>query len=107
MWSRSWACWYQASQESASIAGRRRRFPEHVITFGSFYLVEWLNIMAHVTYQAIVMAIRAGTLTEPFSKQDFRNACPGLGEGTYNAFLWKHAKGNGQTTELFDGVAPG
>jgi predicted aspartyl protease len=56
--------------------------------------------------QAIDAALRTGELHEPFSSEDFRRACPGLGEGTYNAFLWKHRKGNGKTTELFELLAP-
>ena len=47
-------------------------------------------------------AISAGTLCEPFSNNDFRTACAGFGEGTYNAFLWKHSRGNpGGNTEFF------
>lgn len=63
--------------------------------------------MAHIVYGAIVTAVRNGRLSEPFSKEDFRAVCPGLGGGTYNAFLWKHRKGNGNTSELFDLVSPG
>ena len=50
--------------------------------------------MAHKVYSAIVNAVRAGKLAEPFSKDDFRVACTGLGHGTYAAFLDKHAQGN-------------
>ncbi len=63
--------------------------------------------MSNRIYSAVVKQVRAGKLVEPFSKEDFRKACPGFGPGTYNAFLWKHAKGNGKTTELFEKVAPG
>jgi len=64
--------------------------------------------MAHKVYGSIVSAVRSGTLQEPFSNSDFRAACPGLGEGTYNAFLAKHAAGNpGGVSELFERVAPG
>jgi hypothetical protein len=63
--------------------------------------------MAHKVYHAIVRQVRAAKLSEPFSQDDFRNACPGFGRGTYAAFLWKHANGNGKTSELFDRVAPG
>ena len=63
--------------------------------------------MAHEVYGAIVKAIKADRLREPFSKEDFRSSCPGFGEGTYNAFLWKHRSGNGNTSELFELVAPG
>jgi hypothetical protein len=58
--------------------------------------------MAHKVYQAIVTAVKAGTLLEPFSKEDFKVACPGFGRGTYNAFLDKHSQGNpGANSELF------
>ena len=64
--------------------------------------------MAHEVYRAIVGAVRRGLLREPFSKQDFRTACPGFGNGTYNAFLDKHRCGNpGGNSELFERVAPG
>jgi len=64
--------------------------------------------MAHMVYMAIVGAVRAGTLTEPFSKDGFRNACLGFGQGTYNAFLDKHSAGNpGHNSELFSRVSPG
>lgn len=62
--------------------------------------------MAHKVYEAIVRAIRAGRLTEPFSKEELRAECPNLGQGTYNAFLWKHQTGNGKTSELFELVSP-
>ena len=64
--------------------------------------------MAHRVYSAIVSAIKNGTLQEPFTKNDFRNACPGFGVGTYNAFLDKHSKDNpGKNSELFERVAIG
>jgi len=64
--------------------------------------------MAHKVYEAIVRAVKSGKLGEPFSKDDFRSACPGLGGGTYNAFLDKHAVGNpGGNSQLFLRVAPG
>jgi hypothetical protein len=64
--------------------------------------------MAHEVYRAIVGAIRAGALGEPFSKENFRTACPGFGNGTYNAFLDKHRRGNpGENSELFERVSPG
>jgi hypothetical protein len=64
--------------------------------------------MAHKVYGAIVAAVNAGTLREPFSKADFRAACPGLGDGTYNAFLDKHSERNpGGTSELFRRTGPG
>jgi hypothetical protein len=62
----------------------------------------------HKVYSAIVQAVKSGKLDEPFSQDDFRRACPGLGKGTYNAFLHKHRKGNpGGQSELFELVAPG
>jgi hypothetical protein len=61
----------------------------------------------HKVYIAIVKAIEGGRLKEPFSNNDFKNACPGFGEGTYNAFLWKHRKGNLQgESELFELLKP-
>lgn len=62
----------------------------------------------HKVYTAIVEAIRAGRLDEPFTNSDFKRACPGLGMGTYQAFLYKHSLGNpGGNSELFERVAPG
>lgn len=64
--------------------------------------------MAHRVYAAIVNAVKGGKLTEPFSKEDFRAACPGLGTGTYATFLDKHSAGNpGRNSELFQREAPG
>ena len=61
----------------------------------------------HKVYIEIVKAIKRGRLKEPFSNNDFKNACPGFGEGTYNAFLWKHRKGNLQgESELFELTEP-
>lgn len=62
----------------------------------------------HKAYTMIVRAIQQRLLGEPFTNRDFRRACPGLGAGTYNAFLDKHALGNpGGQTELFARAAPG
>lgn len=59
-------------------------------------------------YKLIVSTIRLGRLKEPFTSSDFRKACPGLGEGTYNAFLWKHRLRNpGGYVEYFKKVSPG
>lgn len=44
--------------------------------------------------QSIQQAVANGRLREPFSASDFREACPGWGQGTYNAWLWKHYTGN-------------
>jgi hypothetical protein len=63
--------------------------------------------MAHMVYESIVTAVKSGRLREPFSKEEFRVAFPNLGGGTYNAFLWKHRRENGKTSELFDLVSPG
>ena len=61
----------------------------------------------HAVCRAIVSAVTDGTLGEPFTKGEFRAACPGFGGGTYNAFLDKHSLGNpGRATELFYRVAP-
>ena len=64
--------------------------------------------MKHKVYEAIVKAIRTGRLAEPFTVGNFRSSCPGLGNGTYNAFLYKHAAGNTKgNSELFEKAAPG
>jgi hypothetical protein len=64
--------------------------------------------MNHIVYSKIVQAIKSGDLVEPFGNNDFRRACPGLGNGTYKAFLHKHCKDNsGGVSELFEKVAPG
>ena len=64
--------------------------------------------MPHRVYSSIVTAVRSASLREPFSARDFRNACPGFGQGTYSAFLYKHREGNpGGASELFILVAPG
>jgi hypothetical protein len=55
--------------------------------------------------KTIDAALAKGTLLEPFSNEHFRQACPGFGGGTYQAFLWKHRRGNGHTTELFELMA--
>jgi hypothetical protein len=57
----------------------------------------------HKVYSAIVMAIQNGSLKEPFGNAEFRRACQRLGDGTYQAFLYKHRKGNpGGQSELFE-----
>jgi hypothetical protein len=61
----------------------------------------------HDVYSALVDAVAAGTLKEPFSAVDFRHACPCFGEGTYRAFLWKHSGSGKNDTRLLDKVAPG
>lgn len=64
--------------------------------------------MRHKVYESIVTAIKSGKMAEPFTKQDFEMSCPGFGNGTYNAFLYKHVKGNNKgNSELFERVAPG
>lgn len=53
--------------------------------------------------EAIDAAVADGRMHEPFSTEDFRSACPGFGKGTYNAFLWKHRRGNPKgETEFFE-----
>ena len=64
-------------------------------------------MLRHEVYKCIVMAVKSGKIKEPFTENDFRKACPGFGEGTYRAFLHKHAVGNGKTTELFERESPG
>ena len=62
----------------------------------------------HKVYTTIVQAMKNGQLKEPFTQEDFRSACSGLGEGTYQAFLYKHRKDNpGRQSELFEMVGPG
>lgn len=61
----------------------------------------------HEVYKYIVKAAKSGKIKEPFGVRDFEKACPGLGRGTYRAFLYKHAIGDGTTTELFEKVSPG
>jgi hypothetical protein len=64
--------------------------------------------MSHRVYEIILRKVKAGALREPFSVRDFRVACPGLGPGTYEAFLYKHRQGNpGRNSELFLRVSPG
>ena len=64
--------------------------------------------MAHRVYRAIVEAVKEGHLKEPFTSEDFRENCPGLGEGTYQAFLYKHRRDNpGGNSELFQKVGSG
>ena len=64
--------------------------------------------MDHLVYSKIIKAIKSGDLVEPFGNNDFHRACPGLGDGTYKAFLHKHSKDNpGGMSELFEKVAPG
>jgi hypothetical protein len=39
--------------------------------------------MGHKVYRAIVGAIKAGKLNEPFTIEDFRKSCSGLGYEAY------------------------
>jgi hypothetical protein len=67
-----------------------------------------MQMANHKAYTAIVGAVKKGKLKEPFTNDDFRHACPGLGNGTYNAFLHKHRKGNpGGNSELYELTSPG
>lgn len=62
----------------------------------------------HMIYSLIIKAVEEGRLKEPFSTNDFLRSCPGLGVGTYKAFLYKHRLGNpGYATELFEQVGVG
>lgn len=64
--------------------------------------------MQHSTYASIVGAITRGRLNEPFSSRDWKAVCPEVPDGSCNAFLNKHRKGNpGKNSELFLRVAPG
>ncbi len=61
----------------------------------------------HRVYSAIIAAVRKKRLIEPFDKVDFRAACSGFAAGTYQRFLHKHERGNGETSELFVDVGSG
>jgi len=62
----------------------------------------------HMVYRTIINAVENESLIEPFTRKDFQLACPGLGDGTYQAFLPKHRKGNpSRTSELFEMVGIG
>jgi hypothetical protein len=61
----------------------------------------------HDVYTALVNAVTEGTLKEPFSAADFRHACPGFGDGTYRAFLWKHSGSGRNDTRLLEKVSAG
>jgi hypothetical protein len=57
---------------------------------------------------SIFNAFQKGTLKEPFTSSDFKKACPGWAESTYNTFLWKHRKNNpGGYSELFVLISSG
>lgn len=59
-------------------------------------------------YPAIIKAVEAGDLVEPFTRADFRQACPGFADGTYRVLLSKHRAGNpGGRSELFVRVGHG
>jgi len=61
----------------------------------------------HAVYRSIIAAVKSGSLKEPFSISDFREACPGFAKSTYGTFLHKHNKGNNKTTELFERIPSG
>ena len=62
----------------------------------------------HLVYTCIVRAVKSGKLKEPFTKDNFRNACSNFKESTHKNFLRKHKVGNsGNETELFREVSPG
>jgi hypothetical protein len=62
----------------------------------------------HKVYEALVSAVKDGRLKEPFGEKEFQASCPGLGAGTYHAFLYKHCKGNpAGNSELLRRVSPG
>ncbi len=64
--------------------------------------------MRHRTYAAIVKAVKAGTIKEPFTVKDLRNGGLGIPDGTCGTFPHKHALGNPDSqSELFERVAPG
>ena len=58
---------------------------------------------AKTTVQRILQARRDGRLPEWFTRAEWREACPGHGNGTYQAFLDKHRFGNpGGQSERFE-----
>jgi len=62
----------------------------------------------HKVYKCIIEAVENGYLKEPFSKDDFKIACQGFKEGTYNSFLYKFRVGNHTgSSELFKLLSPG
>lgn len=64
----------------------------------------------HKVYAALVGAVNAGQIVEPFSAAEFRVKCPGFAEGTYRAFLWKHSGGGESAAKdsvLLERVLPG
>ena len=65
-------------------------------------------MVKHAVYPAIVQAVKSGRMKEPFTSNDFREHCPGFGEGTYSVFLYKHREKNpGSNSELFRKVDAG
>jgi len=44
----------------------------------------------HLVYKKIVMAVKRGGLREPFSKEEFINACPGLASGVNGRLKMSH-----------------
>lgn len=76
--------------------------------FGALRIIKGKKHMnRHRVYFSIVSAVEDGKLHEPFGINDFKNACPGFGPGTYNAFLYKHRLGNGKQSELFIKIGEG
>ena len=62
----------------------------------------------HRVYKSVVEAVKAHKIKEPFMASDFRKACHGFAEVTYNVFLNKNRVGNpGGNSELFVKVSPG
>ena len=62
----------------------------------------------HTVYKSIIGAVENGYLKEPFSKEAFKDACPGFKERTYNSFLYKYRVGNHTgSSELFELLSPG
>jgi hypothetical protein len=56
----------------------------------------------------IYAAVRSGKLTEPFTPDMVRRACPGQADHTYGVFLPKQRIGDpGGNTELFVRLSPG
>lgn len=61
-----------------------------------------------MVYSTIVIAVKNGSLKEPFSRNDLKSACSSLADGTCDTFPSKHRRGNpGGNSELFEMVSKG
>ncbi len=80
----------QISEEIQNAAQKARPVPKGLDRRASAFASE------------VYAAVRSGTLTQPFSAETVKRACPGWAEGTYRNFFVKHRVGNPtRKTELF------